>query len=199
MINIPNLYKSGSVKEEINRLTVVMSRVQSTIDDVFNPSVVAHDASHLQRVAETSVLLASSEMCRNYSVLLPAAYLHDYHRLLEARTGSYVSPEMAQPELESYLHSIPELSRPEIEQICACVNFTEKYRCAGHSLDGPDVSIEAKIVRDADILDATGAVGIARAFMFGGFLGEPIWTENTIHRPFRRSWPRRSVPVRAWP
>jgi uncharacterized protein len=39
-------------------------------------------------------------------------------------------------------------------------------------------ALEEAILHDADTLDALGAVGIARAFMFGGLLQEPLWRSD---------------------
>jgi uncharacterized protein len=46
------------------------------------------------------------------------------------------------------------------------------------------VTLEARILQDADRLDALGAIGIARVFLTGGFLGRPLY--NPVD-PFCRS------------
>ena len=64
--------------------------------------------------------------------------------------------------------SLVEGKKEQIQRIIKSVSFN-----GGHEL--PAESVEAKIVRDADRLDAIGAIGIARTFAYGGAKGRKLY------------------------
>lgn len=151
------------------------SNILREISGLFDASVVAHDLHHLDRVAHLANSIRETTG-GNPITVVAASYLHDYHRFAEKRFGRHVAPAEVEGEVVSILQRLDCIPRELYAAICSAINFTEYYECAGDTVLDVEIELEAKIVRDADLLDALGAVGVARAFMFGGFLGEPMWT-----------------------
>ena len=156
----------------------IVQTLREELKRTFDESIVAHDIAHLDRVVRNAADICSHERNADQLVVAIAALLHDFHRVLEKQCRRHVTPEEAEPELRRWMAGSTVVPANAIDTICAAVNFTEYYRCAGHDIDAMAPSLEARIVRDADMLDALGAVGIARAFMFGGYLGEPMWVDT---------------------
>jgi uncharacterized protein len=143
----------------------------------FNDDATGHDLSHLDRVHGLAIQLAEDEG-GNQLVIAAGCYLHDLHRVVERRTQRFdqrVARRHIDELIEMHLRAV-RFPHELIERVCDCVAFTDRYSFSGDDLADP--SIEAQVLRDADNLDAMGAIGIARAFMFGGALGEPIWVDG---------------------
>jgi len=133
----------------------------------------AHDRWHFERVVRTAKTLCLAEHAR-LEIVVPAAWLHDLvqfpkndPRRVESSTLSALS---ARELLVGY-----GVNSETIEDICHAIE--------AHSFSAgiEPRSLEAKIVQDADRLDALGAIGIARCFATGGQLGRPLYAE---HDPF---------------
>jgi len=60
-----------------------------------------------------------------------------------------------------------------VDPICHCVAVHEEYSFEDDPLTAE--TLEAEVLQDADNLDAIGAVGVARAFQFGGAHGNLLW------------------------
>ncbi|MGN6188971.1 MAG: HD domain-containing protein [Conexibacter sp.] len=168
-------------------MTALRETLRSYLAADFGSHCVGHALDHLDRVHCLAVQIADEEG-GDPAVLAAASYLHDYHRVVEQEglDDDNVTEERIRRALAAI--TFPD---DRIEVVLACIAFTDRYSFAGHVLKAP--CVEAAIVRDADNLDALGAIGIARAFMFGGRLGEPLWAEGVTPETTYRSGMSSSV------
>jgi len=131
---------------------------------------LAHDLLHVKRVVKTATLIAKEEQAE-LNIVLPATWLHD--------CVSY--PKNHALRSQSSLHAADKAI-----VFLRSINYPEQYLLAihhaisAHSVSGgiEATTIEAKIVQDADRLDALGAIGIARCIQVGSHL------QRCLYSPF---------------
>jgi len=118
---------------------------------------VSHGFDHVMRVYNLSVKIGVKENA-DINVLKIAALLHDVGRVLYGEREHALKSAKIAKELLSKMGLEKEFISRVVEAIKA------------HSFSGKErpVSIEAKVLSDADKLDAIGAIGIARCFMYAG-------------------------------
>jgi uncharacterized protein len=119
----------------------------------------SHGMDHVLRVEYLCEVIGKEENA-DMKVLIPAALFHDIARPAETKKGmphEEVGARMA----ERYLRSI-RYDEERIQKITHAIR-THRYR----SIAKPE-TLEARILSDADKLDAMGAVGIARTFIRAG-------------------------------
>jgi len=125
-----------------------------------------HGFSHTERVFNLCMHIGREEGA-DLEVLALASLLHDVARPLES-SGRVEDHAVEGARIaRSYLRS---LGYPE-DKIEAVAHAIEAHRFSR----GPEPrTLEAKILSDADKLDAIGAIGIARVFMYSGEHGRDI-------------------------
>ncbi|RNC79922.1 MAG: HD domain-containing protein [Balneola sp.] len=119
-----------------------------------------HDWWHIHRVRNTALTLAKEEGVNELVVEL-AALLHDIADHKFHGGDELLGARVAKKWLRNF--PIPETTTNHICEIIAHISFK------GAGVSTPMETIEGQIVQDADRLDAIGAIGIARAFSYGGF------------------------------
>lgn len=121
----------------------------------------AHDATHLQRVWRTAQTLLAAHAEADALVVQAACFLHDVVNLPkdhpQRAQASQLAAETATLELKRV--NFPQEKLPAVAHAIAAHSFSAAI--------APE-TIEAKIVQDADRLDALGAVGLARLFYTAG-------------------------------
>ncbi len=125
-----------------------------------------HDWFHIERVFKNSVLISKKEDCDGTVVKL-GALLHDIADSKFHDGDESIGPRIAREFLES--------ENVEEETISHVVNIIENISYKGGNFEKKFSSIELDVVQDADRLDAIGAIGIARAFNYGGFKNRALY------------------------
>lgn len=125
-----------------------------------------HDWWHIYRVWKNAKQIAEHEQADQLVVEL-AALLHDIADAKFNNGDEEIGPATAGKFLASL--NLPADLIAHVQDIIRFMSF--KASMGGNTFN----SIELQIVQDADRLDAIGAIGIARAFSYGGFKGREIY------------------------
>lgn len=137
-------------------------RLESYIKKIFENESSGHDYFHSVRVYKMAMKIAEEGIC-DKNIIMMAALLHDVDdkKLFQTEHNANV---------RTVLMNVG-ISQKDIERVVAIIESVS-YR--GNDSVVPQ-TIEGKIVQDADRLDAIGAVGIARAFAYGGSHGRKLY------------------------
>lgn len=139
------------------------------VQEKLNQAESGHDWWHIQRVFNTSKQLADKTGA-DATITALAALLHD---LSDAKFVE--KPEEIEDEITVFL-SNNGASATIIEQVMYIIRHMSFRHSANFK---GSKTIEFQVVQDADRLDAIGAIGIARAFSYGGYKKRPFMTVET--------------------
>lgn len=148
-------------KEQIN----IISDTQVYVHEQLATEGSGHDYEHSTRVYRMALWLAEDETVNEFVIAI-AALVHD---LVDSKL---VTSETDALDNLNYFLEGEGISSKDIEHILTIVSSISYHKHA--HLD----SREAEIVQDADYLDAIGAIGIARAFMYGGSKQQLIYSSQ---------------------
>jgi uncharacterized protein len=144
-------------------------RIQQTIEFVKNElqnAEAGHDWWHIERVYKSAKAIAIEEIV-DLEIVEFAALLHDIADAKFNDGDEEIGPQKAGEFLKSI--SIEEDKIIHVQQIIRNMSF--KSSLGEISFTSP----EMLVVQDADRLDAIGAIGIARAFTYGGFKNRELY------------------------
>jgi len=130
-----------------------------------------HDWWHLNRVRNLALYIQSAEGSGDRFLIGIASLLHDIDDK-KFGTGSAAGTEEKISSLLKDLQ-VDDLTIREVININKYISFSSKDRPSF-------LSVEFMIVQDADRLDAIGAIGVARAFNYGGFRNNSVFDPSGI-------------------
>lgn len=147
--------------------TQIIEETIAFVKETLKGAEGGHDWCHIQRVFKNTLLIAKDEKVDVLVVSL-GALLHDIADAKFHAGDETVGPKMA----AEFLTSL-QVEKKVLDHVVKIIeNISYKS-----SLDSKKlfISQELKVVQDADRLDAIGAIGIARAFNYGGFKNRELY------------------------
>ncbi len=145
-----------------------MNNLMDKVRGIYEQFDASHDFQHIERVYQNALAILQAEPDADAEVVKIAVLLHD------VSDKKYTDSKEQENKLIAEL-SLSEEKKQHIRDCIAQVSFN-----GGNELEA--TSLEAKIVRDADRLDAIGAIGIARTFAYGGAKGRKLYDKEESAR-----------------
>jgi uncharacterized protein len=167
---IPNMTKRyrASYNWRMNPKKIIQ-KTANYVKHEFSGDSSGHDWWHIYRVWKNAIALCEHEQADSLIVQL-AALLHDLDDWKFNASGDE-TPLRAKAWLDSF-----SLDPSITDAVCRIIqHISFKGANVANKID----SLEGFIVQDADRLDAIGAIGIARAFAYGGYKNRPLYDPDT--------------------
>ena len=143
----------------------VVARTQAFVRERLEGEASGHDWWHVHRVWRTAMEIGREEGVDLFVVQL-AALLHDIADAKFHDGDEEIGPRTASDWLRSL--DVDEQTVAHVAAIIRDLSFK------GAGVETPMSTREGMVVQDADRLDALGAIGIARAFAYGGSRGQVL-------------------------
>ena len=149
---------------------LLIDKTAKYVKDVLKNAESGHDWYHVQRVLNNAQYIAEQEANGADRLIISlGALLHDIADSKFYNGDESIGPKKAREFLTEL--NVEEDIIHHVEQIIKHLSYKNTF----DSPLKPFSSIELDIIQDADRLDAIGAIGIARAFNYGGFKNRPIY------------------------
>ncbi|NQU79228.1 HD domain-containing protein [Candidatus Woesearchaeota archaeon] len=142
----------------------ITTRIREDVEQRFDSARGSHDWEHTERVYNLCVSIGEKEGA-DMDLLKIAALLHDIGREEQDKAKGKVCHAERGAEIASEILKQHGLDDEKVDRITHCI------QCHRFRNSNIPQSTEAKVLFDADKLDAIGAVGIGRAFLFSGEVG----------------------------
>lgn len=139
---------------------IILKKTKEYVRNILQDKESTHDWWHVHRVFKNAIKIARMEKADLFIVGL-VSLLHDV-----GDWKFHDGDEMAGSRLARRWLKKLGLEKPIIDSVCTII---PEISFKGAGVKSKPMSKEGQIVQDADRLDAIGAIGIARAFAYGGY------------------------------
>ncbi|MCY7916326.1 HD domain-containing protein [Bacillus vallismortis] len=143
-----------------------IEQIRAWVQSVLNGESSGHDWHHVSRVTELAMYIGEKEHADLF-IVETAALVHD---VIDAKLPDTIRLSVSEVYDQLVFFGVGKEDADRVIRIITSMSFRDRDKLAGEPL-----SIEGKAVQDADRLDAIGAIGIARAFMFAGAKGHSLY------------------------
>ena len=144
----------------------IIDKTIAYVQQELSHAEAGHDWFHIERVYKSSLSINAAEKADALVVAL-AALLHDIADPKFHNGDEAIGPQKAEAFLQSI--GVAKDTIVHVKRIIENMSFKNSFDKEGFS------SPELQVVQDADRLDAIGAIGIARAFTYGGFKNRVLY------------------------
>ena len=139
----------------------IVAKIEEEAKKFFVGASGCHDWTHVERVRNLAMHIGKKEKADLF-VLELAAFLHDIGRKEEMKNKGRTchaeeGARIARNILEKY-----EIEKSQVENIVHCI---QSHRFRKNNMP---ITVEARVIYDADKLDTIGSIGVARIFLFAG-------------------------------